>query len=216
MRYLLLLLCLLPAPLFAHTGHDTLGFANGFTHPVFGPDHLLAMLSVGILSAQMGGRAIWTVPLAFVSFMLVGGLLGMFGLPFFSVEIGIAVSVLTLGMAIAIDKKLPVILTMAGVAFFALFHGHAHGSEMPGSAQPALYALGFILGTTAIHLLGVVIGWASTRHPGGALRLRWVGLCIAVLGIFFLWQATLGKPVGSTLSSTASLSVNSSGADARL
>ena len=216
MRYLLLLLCLLPAPLFAHTGHDTLGFANGFTHPVFGPDHLLAMLSVGILSAQMGGRAIWTVPLAFVSFMLVGGLLGMFGLPFFSVEIGIAVSVLTLGMAIAIDKKLPVILTMAGVTFFALFHGHAHGAEMPGSAQPALYALGFILGTTAIHLLGVAMGWASTRHPGGALRLRWAGLCIAVLGIFFLWQAILGKPVGSTLSSTASLSVNSSGADARL
>ena len=216
MRYLLLLLCLLPAPLFTHTGHNTLGFTNGFTHPVFGPDHLLAMLSVGILSAQMGGRAIWTVPLAFVSFMLVGGLLGMFGLPFFSVEIGIAVTVLSLGLAIAANKRFPISLTMAGVAFFALFHGHAHGVEMPGSAQPALYALGFILGTTAIHLLGVVIGWASTRHPGGALRLRWAGVCIAVLGLFFLWQATLGKPLGSTLSSTASLSVNSSGADARL
>jgi len=216
MRYLLLLLCLLPAPLFAHTGHDTLGFANGFTHPVFGPDHLLAMLSVGILSAQMGGRAIWTVPLAFVSFMLVGGLLGMFGLPFFSVEIGIAVSVLSLGLAIAANKRFPISLTMAGVAFFALFHGHAHGVEMPGSAQPALYALGFILGTTAIHLLGVVIGWASTRHPGGALRLRWAGVCIAVLGLFFLLQATLGKLVGSTLSSTASLSVNSLGADTHL
>jgi urease accessory protein len=148
--------------------------------------------------------------------MLVGGLLGMFGLPFFSVEIGIAVSVLSLGLAIAANKRFPIILTMAGVAFFALFHGHAHGSEMPGSAQPALYALGFILGTTAIHLLGVVIGWASTRQPGGALRLRWAGVCIAVLGLFFLLQATLGKLVGSTLSSTASLSVNSLGADTHL
>lgn len=216
MRYLLSLLCLLPAPLFAHTGHDTLGFSNGLTHPVFGPDHLLAMLSVGILSAQMGGRAIWTVPLAFISFMLVGGLLGMFGLPFFPVEIGIAVSVLSLGLAIATNKKFPVILTMAGVALFALFHGHAHGAEMPGAAQPALYALGFISGTTVIHLLGVALGWSSTRHPAGALRLRWAGLSIAVLGLFFLWQATLGKPVGSTLSSTPPLSVNSSGADARL
>jgi len=216
MRYILLLLCLFPAPLFAHTGHDTLGFANGFTHPVFGPDHLLAMLSVGILSAQMGGRAIWTVPLAFVCFMLVGGLWGMFGMPLFSVEIGIALSVLALGLAITTEKKFPVLLTMAGVAFFALFHGHAHGSEMPGSAQPALYALGFILGTTAIHLLGVAMGWASTRHPGGALRLRWAGLCIALLGVFFVWQATLGKPVGSTLSSTAPPSVTSSCANNRL
>lgn len=216
MRYLLFLLCLLPAPLFAHTGHDALGFANGFTHPVFGPDHLLAMLSVGILSAQMGGRAIWTVPLAFVSFMLVGGLLGMFGLPFFPVEIGIALSVLALGLAIATEKKFPLLLTMAGVAFFALFHGHAHGAEMPDSAQPVLYALGFILGTTAIHLLGVAMGWASTRHPGGALRLRWAGFCIAVLGLFFLWQATLANPVSSTLSSTPPLSVKSRNADARL
>ena len=85
MKLLLLLLCLLPAPLFAHTGHEALGFTNGFTHPVFGLDHLLAMLSVGILSAQMGGRAIWTVPLTFVSFMLVGGIFGMLGIPFFSV-----------------------------------------------------------------------------------------------------------------------------------
>jgi len=216
MRLLLLLLCLLPAPLFAHTGHGTLGFSSGFTHPVFGPDHLLAMLSVGILSAQMGGRAIWTIPLAFVSFMLVGGILGMLGIPFFSVEVGIAVSVLALGLAIASDKKFPVGLAMAGVAFFALFHGHAHGAEMPNSAQPALYALGFVLGTTTIHLLGVAMGWAFTRHPGGALRLRWAGFCIAVLGLFFLWQSTLGKPVGSTLSSTAPLSVNSPGADARL
>ena len=193
-----------------------MGFSNGLTHPVFGPDHLLAMLSVGILSAQMGGRAIWTVPLAFVSFMLVGGILGMLGIPFFFVEIGIAVSVLTLGLAIASDKKFPIGLAMTGVAFFALFHGHAHGAEMPASAQPVLYALGFVLGTTLIHLLGVAIGWASTQHFSNAARLRWAGVCIALMGLFFVWQSTLGKEATSSLSSVLPLGVNSQGADARL
>jgi len=195
MRRALTTLCLLPAPLFAHTGHDALGFSAGFTHPVFGPDHLLAMLSVGILSAQMGGRAIWTVPLTFVSFMLVGGVFGMLGIPFFSVEIAIAASVLASGIAIAIDRKFPMALTMAGVAFFALFHGHAHGEEMPGSAQPALYALGFVLGTSLIHLLGVFLGWVATRQPRHSPVLRISGVAIAVVGAYFLSQACLlAKP----------------------
>ncbi|NBR71085.1 MAG: urease accessory protein UreJ [Verrucomicrobia bacterium] len=198
MRLLLLLLCLLPAPLFAHTGHGTLGFSSGFTHPVFGPDHLLAMLSVGILSAQMGGRAIWTVPLSFVCFMLVGGILGIIGIPFFSVEIAIALSVLTLGSAIAINKKFPTALIMAGVAFFALFHGHAHGEEMPGSAQPALYALGFVLGTTLIHLLGVLIGWLGTREPRHSSLLRISGVAIALVGAYFLSQALLPEKTSPT------------------
>jgi urease accessory protein len=195
MKRILTTICLLPATLFAHTGHDALGFATGFTHPVFGLDHLLAMLSVGILSAQMGGRAIWTVPLTFVSFMLVGGVFGMLGIPFFSVEIAIAASVLALGIAIAIDRKFPMALTMAGVAFFALFHGHAHGEEMPGSAQPALYALGFVLGTSLIHLLGVFLGWVATRQPRHSLILRISGVAIAVVGAYFLSEACLpAKP----------------------
>jgi len=195
MKLILLLLCLLPAPLFAHTGHEALGFTNGFTHPVLGLDHLLAMLSVGILSAQVGGRAIWTVPLTFVSFMLVGGIFGMLGIPFFSVEIAIAASVLALGLAIAIDKKFPMAITMTGVAFFALFHGHAHGEEMPGSAQPALYALGFVLGTTLIHLSGVLLGWLATRQPRHSFLLRASGVAIAVVGAYFLSQACLpAKP----------------------
>jgi urease accessory protein len=191
MKRILTTICLLPAALFAHTGHDALGFATGFTHPVFGLDHLLAMLSVGILSAQMGGRAIWTVPLTFVSLMLVGGVFGMLGIPFFSVEIAIALSVLLLGILIASNKKFPLFITMAGVGFFALFHGHAHGGEMPGSAQPALYALGFVLGTSLIHLLGVFLGWVATRQPRHSLILRISGVAIAVVGAYFLSQACL-------------------------
>jgi len=198
----ILSLLLLPTSLFAHTSHGTFGFSSGLTHPVLGLDHLLAMLSVGMLSAQMGGRAIWTIPATFVGFMLVGGILGMIGVPFFSVEIGIAVSVLALGLAIAADKKIPVLLTMAGVGFFALFHGHAHGEEMPSSAQPLLYALGFILGTTLIHLAGVAIGWAATRIPRATNILRFGGALIALLGFFFLFQACAPEKLALRVSST--------------
>jgi len=193
MKRILTTICLLTAALFAHTGHDALGFATGFTHPVFGLDHLLAMLSVGILSAQMGGRAIWTVPLTFVSFMLVGGVFGMLGIPFFSVEIAIALSVLLLGILIASNKKFPLFITMAGVGFFALFHGHAHGEEMPASAQPALYALGFVLGTFLIHLAGVFLGYLASKNPLRLVALRASGIAIAILGIYFLSQSIHGK-----------------------
>ena len=199
MKSLLTLLCLLPLPLFAHTGTSPLGFTTGLSHPVFGLDHLLAMLSVGILSAQIGGRAIWTVPLTFISFMLVGGILGMVGIPFFSVEIAIALSVLLLGILIASNKKFPLFITMAGVGFFALFHGHAHGEEMPASAQPALYALGFVLGTSLIHLLGVFLGWVATHQARHSLLLRISGVAIAVVGAYFLSQACL--PAKSSCSS---------------
>jgi urease accessory protein len=198
----ILSLLMLPTSLFAHTSHGTFGFSSGFTHPVLGLDHLLAVLSVGMLSAQMGGRAIWTIPATFVGFMLVGGILGMIGVPFFSVEIGIAVSVLVLGLAIAADKKIPVLLAMAGVGFFALFHGHAHGEEMPSSAQPILYALGFILGSTLIHLAGVAIGWVATRIPRATNILRFGGALIALLGFFFLCQACAPEKLAFQVSST--------------
>jgi len=198
----ILSLLMLPTSLFAHTSHGIFGFSSGFTHPVLGLDHLLAMLSVGMLSAQMGGRAIWTIPATFVGFMLLGGILGMIGVPFFSVEIGIAVSVLVLGLAIAADKKLPVLLAMAGVGFFALFHGHAHGEEMPSSAQPLLYALGFILGTALIHIAGVAIGWTATRIPRATTLLRFGGAIIAFLGFFFLFQACAPEKLALRVSST--------------
>jgi urease accessory protein len=198
----ILSLLILPTSLFAHTCHDTFGFSSGFTHPVLGMDHLLAMLSVGMLSAQIGGRAIWTIPATFVAFMLVGGVFGMNEIPFFSVEIGIAISVLTLGLAIAADKKLSVLLAMVGVGFFALFHGHAHGEEMPSSAQPFLYALGFILGTALIHIAGVAIGWTATRIPRATTLLRFGGALIALLGSFFLFQACAPEKLALRVSST--------------
>jgi urease accessory protein len=167
------------------------GFTSGFAHPIFGFDHFLAMLSVGLLSVQMGGRAIWTVPTTFVLFVLVGGILGMHDVPLFTVEAGIASSVLILGLTILADRQIPVLLAMAGVAVFGLFHGHAHGTEMPGFAHPAAYASGFVLGTALIHLLGVGLGLIATRNRIGSISLRVAGALIAILGLSFLITAIL-------------------------
>jgi urease accessory protein len=166
------------------------GFMAGLSHPVLGFDHFLAMLSVGILSAQMGGRAIWTVPLTFVSVMAIGGVIGIKGIGLPGVEYGIAISVAALGISLAMEKKLSIILAMMFVGFFALFHGHAHGTEMPSIAQPAFYALGFITGTAGIHITGVLIGLISSRSLKGAEFLRFVGAGIAGIGIYILYILT--------------------------
>lgn len=187
LRFLLpLALLFFPADTWAHVGLHGDGFTSGFAHPIFGFDHFLAMLSVGLLSAQMGGRAIWTVPAIFVFFVLLGGVLGMRGVPLFTVEAGIASSVLVLGLAILADRQIPVLLAMAGVAVFGLFHGHAHGTEMPGFAHPAAYAAGFVLGTAGIHLLGVGLGLRAHRHQSGTHMLRISGSAIALVGLYFL------------------------------
>ena len=181
-----LLVSLFPALAFAHTSADGGGFFAGLSHPVLGFDHLLAMVSVGILSAQMGGKAIWTVPSTFVSVMLVGGLLGINNVPLFSVELGISLSVLVLGVALAVDKKLPIVFAMLFVGFFALFHGHAHGTEMPRLAEPKYYALGFVVGTAGIHIAGVLIGVISQRFTQGAQLLRFLGAGIAGIGFHLM------------------------------
>ena len=165
------------------------GFTSGLSHPALGFDHFLAMLSVGLLSVQLGGRAIWTVPATFVLFVLVGGILGMHDVPLFTVEAGIASSVLILGLAILADRRIPVLLAMAGVAIFGLFHGHAHGTEMPGFVHPIAYASGFVLGTALIHLLGVGLGLFATRNRIGSVSLRMAGALIALLGLNFLITA---------------------------
>jgi urease accessory protein len=183
-----LLLALLPALAEAHpAGSMPYGsFLGGLTHPVLGLDHLLAMVSVGILSAQIGGRAIWTVPATFVCVMAIGGLLGYANVGLVAIEIGIAFSVLILGLAIAAERKIPVQLAMVGVGVFAIFHGYAHGNEMPSVAEPIIYALGFMTGTAALHIVGVLIGDISQHYRSGRILLRIAGGAIAGIGTVFL------------------------------
>jgi urease accessory protein len=163
-------------------------FLGGLTHPVLGPDHLLAMLSVGIISVQIGGWAILTVPATFVTFMAIGGAFGVINgsLPMTLIEFGIAGSVLALGIVIAGGRALPVVLAMAAVAVFGSMHGYAHGVETPTIAQPVLYAAGFLLGTALIHLAGVLIGEVAQQYESGPIVLRVAGVAIALMGALFL------------------------------
>jgi len=185
-------LCLLPAVLpglaFAHEGASLPygSFLAGLTHPVLGLDHLLAMVSVGVVSAQIGGRAIWTVPATFVIVMALGGLFGLLDVGLGAIEYGIAFSVLALGMAIAADRRLPVVVAMIAVGIFAVFHGYAHGAEMPEVAAPVRYAAGFLLGTAVLHLVGVLVGDISQHYARGKQLLRAAGALVAAAGLFFL------------------------------
>lgn len=182
----LFLVLLLPGLAEAHTFKGETGFVSGLFHPVLGFDHLLAMLSVGIVSAQIGGRSIWTVPLMFVSVMGLGGFLGMQNVPLPGVEYGIALSVLLLGLAVARGKRVHPLLAHLGVAFFAVFHGHAHGAEVPEMASPLIFSLGFLLGTATIHLAGVSLGLVSRVIRNGPETLRYVGAGIAGIGVYIL------------------------------
>lgn len=178
---------LLPDAAQAHTGAGHLGgFGAGFTHPLFGLDHLLAMVGVGLWAARLGGKAVWTVPLAFLAAMLVGGGSALIGLPLPGVELGIVGSVILLGLLIAAPFVVPAGAAMAVVAAFAIFHGHAHGLEMPAAAHPLAYAGGFVLATGALHALGVGLGLAagklaqpqSIRLAGGAMTLAGLWLMV--------------------------------------
>ena len=179
----------IPGVAYAHDGTNLGlgGFLSGMVHPVLGYDHLLAMLSVGIISAQIGGRAIWTVPATFVSVMAIGGVLGLINIGLNVTELGIAVSLVILGLVIAAERKIPTLIVMIGVGFFAIFHGYAHGAEMPDTAEPFLYALGFLVGTALIHIAGVVIGDISRHYERGKVVLRVGGALIAVVGLLFIF-----------------------------
>lgn len=183
----------LPAVAHAHVSgaHDA-GFVHGFLHPVGGLDHLLAMVAVGLWAAQRGGAALWALPAAFVTAMIGGGLLGMGGIDLPAVEIGIAGSVIALGALIALRSRLPLPGAVAAVALFALFHGHAHGAEMPEAASPLLYGLGFALATALLHGAGVAAALSvrrSLQGGAGALALRGAGALIGLGGVAL---ATLG------------------------
>ncbi len=158
------------------------GWAQGFSHPFSGLDHILAMVAVGVWAAQTGRPALWVLPAVFPLAMAFGGLLGVAGLPVPGIEAGIAASVLGLGLLIAFQAKPPLALSIALVALFALFHGHAHGTELPQAAAPALYGLGFVAATAVLHLIGVGIGVAM-RLPKGMTAIRVGGGAIAAAGI---------------------------------
>jgi urease accessory protein len=177
---------------FFHTGPPGGTAIQGFLHPLMGLDHLLAMVTVGMLSAQMGGRAIWTVPSTFVLVMALGGVLGFQGVPVPFVERGIAASVVVLGLAVLAQRSVPELVAMVVVALFATFHGHAHGVEL-GVVASALdataYVLGFMVATAGLHVIGALIGYIALRSPAGAWRLRGGGAVIAAVGVYLLVTA---------------------------
>ncbi len=180
---------LLSTPAAAHIISGTQGgFGSGFAHPLTGPDHFLAMFAVGLWGAQMGGRAVWTLPVTFPMIMVVGGVAGMAGITLPSVEIGIALSIFALGLAIALAWRPAEWVALALIAFFALCHGHAHGVELPLSADPADYAIGFVLATGMIHLSGIGVGLGLNKPMQGRLS-RGLGALIGLSGIYFLVPA---------------------------
>lgn len=171
--------------LYAHTTHaHSNGFVAGIGHPVLGLDHLLAMVAVGIVSARMGGKAIWTIPLIFVINMLSGGIIGGYFPNFQFIEYGIVGSVITLGLVIALGKNIKQLIAMLFVGLFGLFHGYAHGTEMPAMADPLLYGVGFVTGTIGLHLCGVIIGLGADKIPRGGDILRISGAVMSATGIY--------------------------------
>lgn len=182
------LTALLPDAAMAHTGvGNVAGFAHGFWHPITGLDHVLAMVLVGMLAWQPGGRALWLVPATFVLVMAAGGALGVAGTALPLVELGIALSIVVLGAAVAFRVQPPVAVAMAVVGLFAVFHGHAHGAEMPANVGGIGYGLGFILATGVLHAggigLGYLIGAAGDRY---GLALRSAGGLAALAGLAIL------------------------------
>lgn len=190
----LLALALAVAPDFA-AAHQQAGvaggFVSGFLHPIFGPDHVIAMVAVGLWGAQLGNPAIWILPITFPLIMAVGGLLGVIGVPVPSVEIGIAMSAIALGAVVALAARPPLWAAMVLVGIFAIFHGHAHGTELPDAANPLAYGVGFVLATGLLHLTGIMIGLLIAR-PLGATAVRVCGGAIAIAGAYFLVNALGG------------------------
>jgi urease accessory protein len=163
------------------------GFAAGFAHPLLGPDHLLAMVSVGIWGAQLGAPAIWVLPIAFPLIMAFGGAAGIIGVPLPATELLIALSVLVLGIMVAQARRLPLAAALPIVAVFAIAHGHAHGAELPHSANALAFSTGFVLATGMLHAVGIGIG-LFLRWPTGALVIRCLGSFVAAVGVYFVFE----------------------------
>jgi urease accessory protein len=180
---------LAPAVALAHAegGDVGSGFAAGFLHPLLGLDHVLAMFAVGLWGAQLGPPALWALPIGFPLVMALGGVAGIVGLPLPSVEAGIAASVIVLGAMIALDRRPRLALAWTLVAFFAVFHGYAHGAELPARAGAVPFSAGFVLATGLIHVAGIAVG--SVVHVrGGLAALRVGGSAISAAGLFLAWR----------------------------
>ncbi|MCC7040125.1 MAG: HupE/UreJ family protein [Burkholderiales bacterium] len=177
------------APVLAHVeaGQAT-GFFTGFAHPFSGLDHILAMVAVGLWGAQLGAPAIWLLPLTFPLVMAFGGFLGLIGVGLPGVEIGIAASAALLGAAVMTERRISLYAAAALVAFFAIFHGHAHGTELPPGQSGLLYSLGFVVATGCLHAIGIAAG-AAHRWPSGKVALRIAGGGVSLGGLYFLWGA---------------------------
>lgn len=174
---------------FAHPQKgEAVGFLTGFRHPISGMDHVLAMIAVGLWGAQLGAPAIWVLPVAFPMVMAFGGMLGLMGVPLPGVEYGIALSAILLGAAVLFEFRPPLGIAAALVGFFAIFHGHAHGTELPPGQSALLYSIGFVMATGLLHALGIGIGTVH-RWGWGQKFLRLAGALVAVGGMFFMWKA---------------------------
>ncbi len=164
------------------------GFLTGVRHPVSGLDHVLAMICVGMWGAQLGQPAIWLLPVTFPMVMAFGGFLGLVGIPLPGVEVAVSLSAVILGVMVARTAKPPLVVAAVLVGFFAIFHGHAHGTELPAGQSGLAYSIGFVMATGCLHGLGIAIGEVN-RWPAGRVLLRAAGVAVAVAGAVLTWSA---------------------------
>jgi urease accessory protein len=181
-----LLLIALASPALAHTGEGGAGgFLSGFTHPVFGPDHVVAMVAVGLWGAFLGPPAIYLLPIVFPLVMAAGGVLGILGVPLPAVETGIAMSAIILGLMVARAARPPLWVAAVLVGAFAIFHGYAHGRELPDGANAVAFSAGFVIATGLLHITGIAFGQLA-RWPVGRIAVRAAGGVIALVGLAYL------------------------------
>lgn len=167
---------------------QAVSFMTGLEHPWSGLDHVLAMIAVGIWGAQLGNPAIWILPITFPLVMSMGAMMGLLGIPLPGIEIGIAASAIVLGIMVLGEIRPKLVVAAILVGCFAIFHGHAHGTELPTGQSGLLYSMGFVMATGCLHGIGIAIGLIH-RWPLGKIALRGSGGLIAAMGVFFLWQA---------------------------
>lgn len=185
---LALLLFVTPLTASAHSVTGTVGgFVSGFKHPLTGLDHIVAMVAVGLWGAFLGGSAMWTLPVVFPVVMALGGALGVLGVPLPCVETGIALSGIILGLMVTFSAKPPLWVAAGIVGFFAIFHGHAHGTELPEAANAMTFAIGFVISTGLLHLGGIALGLLA-KWPWGRITIRAGGVAIAAIGFGFLFK----------------------------